>query len=55
MCMATAATQPSSGSTNDRPDHPSLVPFDELSAEVQELDRPYAEAVAEAAARLGAG
>lgn len=28
-----------------RPDHPSLVPFGELSPEVQELDRPYAEAI----------
>jgi hypothetical protein len=31
------------------PDHPSLVPFDELSPEVQEMDRQYAEAIARAA------
>ena len=31
-----------------QPDHPSLVPFDQLSTEVQELDRPYAEAIREA-------
>lgn len=31
-----------------QPDHPSLVPFEELSEETQELDRPYAEAIAQA-------
>lgn len=30
------------------PDHSSLVPFDELSPEVQELDRQHAEAIARA-------
>lgn len=29
-----------------RPDHHSLVPFDELSERVQELDRKYADAIA---------
>jgi hypothetical protein len=28
-----------------RPGHPSLVPFDELALEVQELDRPYLHAI----------
>lgn len=28
-----------------RPDHPDLVPFDELSPEVQALDTKYAEAI----------
>lgn len=32
-----------------KPDHRSLVPFDELTVEVQELDRPYMEAIHEAA------
>lgn len=32
-----------------RPDHPSLIPFDELSPKVQELDRQYAEAIARTA------
>lgn len=31
------------------PDHPALVPFDQLSPEVQELDREYAEAIHRAA------
>jgi len=30
-----------------RPDHRSLVPFDQLTEEVQELDRKYAETIAE--------
>lgn len=30
-----------------RPDHPSAIPFDQLSVEVQEYDRPYAEAIYE--------
>ncbi len=34
-----------------RPDHPSIVPFEELSPEVQELDWPYADAI-RAVARL---
>lgn len=29
-----------------RPDHKSLIPFDELTLEVQELDRKYADAIA---------
>jgi hypothetical protein len=33
-----------------RPDHPSIVPFRDLSPEVQELDRPYAEAIHRVAA-----
>lgn len=28
-----------------RPSHPSLVPFDELSAEVQSYDRPYRDVI----------
>lgn len=36
-----------------RPDHPSLIPFAELSLEKQELDRKYAEAIAEVAAVVG--
>jgi hypothetical protein len=30
---------------NTRPDHPSLMPFDQLTREVQELDRPYMQAI----------
>jgi hypothetical protein len=33
-----------------KPDHPSLVPFAELSPEVQALDAPYAEAIRQVAA-----
>jgi hypothetical protein len=33
-----------------KPDHPALVPFGDLSPEVQELDRPYAEAIRRVAA-----
>ncbi|QIN94160.1 hypothetical protein PP459_gp073 [Streptomyces phage Wakanda] len=29
-----------------RPDHKSLIPFDELTNEVQELDRKYADGIA---------
>lgn len=36
------------------PDHRSLVPFAELTAAVQELDRPYMEAIHWAAAGAGA-
>lgn len=32
------------------PNHRSLVPFDELASDVQELDRPYMEAIHRAAA-----
>jgi hypothetical protein len=32
-----------------RPDHPSLIPFAELPGDVQELDRPYMEAIHRAA------
>lgn len=35
-----------------RPDHPSLVPFEDLSPEVQALDEPYAEAIRKVAARF---
>ncbi len=35
-----------------RPDHPSIVPFDELKPEVQELDRAYTEAIRQVAASL---
>lgn len=36
------------------PGHRSLVPFDELSLEVQELDREYMEAIHRVAEKLGA-
>lgn len=32
-----------------RPDHHSLIPFDELSETVQELDRKYADGIAKVA------
>lgn len=35
-----------------RPDHPSIVPFDQLTSEIQELDRPYMEAIHRAARTL---
>jgi len=36
----------------DRPGHRSIVPFEQLAAEVQELDRPYAEAIRAVATEL---
>ncbi len=33
--------------SNTVPDHKSLIPFQELSKEVQELDRPYRDAIRE--------
>jgi hypothetical protein len=38
-----------------RPDHPSLVPFSELSVAVQELDRPYMDAIHRAALAFVSG
>lgn len=38
-----------------RPDHPSIVPFDELAPDVQELDRKYADAIREIGYRLSYG
>lgn len=38
--------------TDDRPEHSSIVPFIKLSYEVQELDRPYTEAIRRVAAKL---
>lgn len=35
-----------------RPDHPDLIPFQHLSAEVQELDEKYAVAIREVAEEL---
>ena len=35
-----------------KPNHKSLLPFEELSLEVQELDRKYAEAIIEVANEL---
>ena len=32
-----------------RPDHPDLVPFDQLTSEVQEYDQPYRDAIARTA------
>jgi hypothetical protein len=34
------------------PDHHSLIPFDELERAIQNLDTPYAEAIAKVAASL---
>jgi len=34
------------------PDHPSIVPFDQLTAEVQEEDQPFLEAIHRAASRI---
>lgn len=39
--------------SHTRPDHKSLVPFKELTPEVQELDRKYCAAVIYVAASLG--
>lgn len=36
------------------PDHRSLIPFEELTPDVQGLDAPYAEAIAKVAAELAA-
>lgn len=36
----------------ERPDHPDLVPFHKLSAEVAEYDRPFMEAIRDAAGYL---
>lgn len=36
-----------------RPDHPSLVPFGELTPETQEYDRPYMEAIHQVAREVG--
>lgn len=33
-----------------RPDHPSIVPFDDLSTEIQELDRAFRDVIAQVAA-----
>jgi hypothetical protein len=38
-----------------RPDHPSIVPFEELEKDVQEMDRPYVEAIRAAAKQLRGG
>lgn len=38
--------------TKTSPDHKSAIPFAHLSPEVQELDRPYMEAVAQTAREL---
>lgn len=35
-----------------RPDHRSIIPFSELTVEVQELDREFVEAIAETAKEL---
>lgn len=41
--------------TVTKPGHKSLVPFGELSPEVQELDREYMDAIREVAAAIAAG
>jgi hypothetical protein len=38
--------------TASKPDHVALVPFDELTREVQDLDTPYAEAIIKVAGQL---
>lgn len=38
--------------TRNRPDHPSLVPFNELDPKTQELDREYADGIHRAAAAI---
>lgn len=38
-----------------QPDHRSIIPFSELTPEVQELDREYMEAIHETAAKLKLG
>lgn len=38
--------------TATRSDHPSIVPFDQLSADVQALDQPYVDAIHRAVAAL---
>lgn len=38
---------------NKMPDHRSLIPFDEISVEVQELDREYCDAIIRVAKRHG--
>ena len=35
-----------------KPDHPAIVPFEELSPETQAKDEPYAEAIRAVASRL---
>jgi hypothetical protein len=37
---------------NDRPDHRSLVTFDQLSEEVQAMDQPYVDAIHEVARQM---
>ena len=38
---------------NSNPSHKSLIPFSELTPEVQELDREYAEAIQQTAQEIG--
>jgi hypothetical protein len=35
--------------SRSRPGHPSIVPFEQLTPDVQDLDRPFADAIASAA------
>ncbi len=35
-----------------RPDHPAIIPFEELSLDVQNLDQPYVEAIQRLAAKI---
>ena len=37
---------------NTKPDHKSLIPFDELSPEIKEMDREYTNAIIETANNL---
>ncbi len=38
---------------NEVPDHKSLIPYEDLTPEVQQLDEEYAHAIAETAKELG--
>jgi hypothetical protein len=38
---------------NEMPDHKSLIPYEALTLEVQELDKEYADAIAKTAEELG--
>lgn len=38
--------------SEDKPNHPSLIPYDKLTKEVQDLDTPYREAIKEVAKQI---
>ncbi|QBI53441.1 DUF7701 domain-containing protein [Streptomonospora litoralis] len=41
--------------SRSRPDHRSIIPFNQLAHDVQRLDQPYVDAIRAAAAALGIG